>query len=57
MRAKIFGNKRIGPCAPRNPLKTIKTAKGNFGKACRIQALDLEKLGADLEKLGGPGRP
>jgi hypothetical protein len=29
----------------------LKTAKGIFGKACRIQAKDLEKLGVGLEKL------
>jgi hypothetical protein len=37
---------------PRNPLKRLKTAKGIFGKACRIQAESLEKLGVGLEKFG-----
>jgi hypothetical protein len=35
-------------------LKRLKTAKGIFGKACRIQAKNLEMLGVDLEKLGNP---
>jgi hypothetical protein len=34
-------------------LKSLKTANEMFGKACRIQALDLEMFGAGLEKLAG----
>jgi hypothetical protein len=37
---------------PRNPLKTLKTAKGIFGKAWRIQGKNLEMLGVDLEMFG-----
>jgi hypothetical protein len=37
--------------SPRKSLKSNKTAKGIFGKACRIQAKNLERLGEGLEKL------
>jgi hypothetical protein len=33
-------------------LKTLKTAKGIFGKAWRIQGKNLEMLGVDLEMFG-----
>ncbi len=42
--------------APRNPLKSLKTAKGIFGKACRFQAENLEMFGVDLEKFGARKR-
>jgi hypothetical protein len=52
-RSKKFGDFKKWAWTPHNPLKTLKTTKKTFGKACRFQAIDLEKLGVDLEKLGG----
>jgi hypothetical protein len=49
----IFGDSIIRACGPCNPLKRLKTANEMFGKACRFQAIDLQKLGAYLEKLAG----
>jgi hypothetical protein len=44
-----------------NPLKRLKTGEGIVGKACRIQAEYLEKLGKKLGKgwnaARGPERP
>jgi hypothetical protein len=50
-----FGNREKSFSLPLNPLKSLKTAKGIVGKACRIQAKNLEMFGASLERLGGPG--
>jgi hypothetical protein len=42
------------PFSPRNPLKRLKTDKGIFGKACRIQAEYLETFGEKLGKIWSP---
>jgi hypothetical protein len=49
-RQKIW-NQRKKLFSPRKSLKTLKTAKGIFGKACRIQAENLEMFGDSLEKF------
>jgi hypothetical protein len=50
-----FGDIEKPLAAPRNPLKSLKTANEMFGKAWRFQAIDLEMLGVDLEILAGAG--
>jgi hypothetical protein len=47
---KIFGNDKKRSCAPRIPLKRLKTAKKMFLKAWRFQAINLEKLAKNLTK-------
>jgi hypothetical protein len=37
-------------------LKSLKTANETFGKACRFQTIDLEKLAVDLEMLAAAGQ-
>jgi len=41
---------KIGSWAPRNPLKTLKTAEEMFGNVWRFQAKSLDKFGKSLEK-------
>jgi len=50
---KIWKSKN--PLAPpHNRLKSLKTAKGIFGKACRVQGKICKSLQKSLERLAGP---